>query len=115
MDNGNLEMGNRILYLREQLGLTQAEFGKRICLTPKQVSRLECGQNRLTDRNIKIICYEFDVNMDWLCYNKGEIFRDARANMILQVYDGLTSEMKRCAEILLTALAENQDTITKKD
>ena len=115
MYNKDWEIPNRILYLREKLGLTQSEFGRRICMTAKQVSRLECGKNKLTLKNAKIICYEFDVNMEWLCYNKGKVFTDYKTKEILEIYKNLSPEMRRCAEVLLAALAQNEKIIIQKD
>lgn len=84
-------------------------------MTAKQVSRLESGKNRLTSKNAKLICFEFDVNMEWLCYNKGEVFSDYKTKEILEIYKNLSPDMRRCAEILLTALAQNEKEIIRKD
>ena len=64
-------MNLRILEIRKQLKLSQEGFGLRIGLTKSAVSKIEKGENALTDKNIKIICSVFNVNEDWLRSGEG--------------------------------------------
>lgn len=59
-------MNNRLKELRIESNLTQTEFGQRIGLDSKShISLLESGARNITDRTIKDICREFNVNEDW--------------------------------------------------
>lgn len=59
-------MNNRLKELRIESGLTQEEFGKRIGLTSRSlISLLESGARNITDRTVKDICREFNVNEEW--------------------------------------------------
>jgi transcriptional regulator with XRE-family HTH domain len=69
-------MNERLRTLRLELGIKQGEFAKRINLKQGTVSDIENGKRNLTERNIKIICFEFGVNEDWLKYGAGKMFAD---------------------------------------
>ena len=69
-----MNIGNRIRILRKQLKLSQAEFGNKIGLKPASISDLETGRTSITERNIKSICSEFNVDYIWLTTGEGEMF-----------------------------------------
>ena len=57
---------DRLKRVRNELGIKQGEFAARIGLKQGSYSDIENGKEILTDRNMKLICLEFGVNMDWL-------------------------------------------------
>lgn len=59
-------MNLRIKTIRTYNHLSQEEFGKRIGIGKTSVSKLESGENNPSERTIKLICSEFNVNEDWL-------------------------------------------------
>lgn len=67
-------MNERVLKLRKSLNLTQEEFGKRIGIKKAAVSKIEKGENNLTETLQKIICNEFKINSNWLINGSGEMF-----------------------------------------
>ncbi|MDR1229894.1 MAG: helix-turn-helix domain-containing protein [Spirochaetaceae bacterium] len=67
-------MNERLKTIRLKLGIKQGEFAKRINLKQGTVSDVENGKRNLTERNIKIICFEFGVNENWLKHGAGEPF-----------------------------------------
>lgn len=67
-------MNDRLRLLRNALHLSQEEFGKRVGVTKTAISRLESGSNRITDRMLKLISREFNVDIDWLETGRGEMF-----------------------------------------
>ena len=69
-------MEERIKLLRKTLGLTQEHFGERLGITNTAVSKLEKGQNHVSEQNVLSICREFNVNEEWLRSGKGEIFKE---------------------------------------
>lgn len=67
-------MNNRVVTLRKHLGLTQAEFAKKINYSRSGLASIEQGSRSLTERTIADICRVFDVNENWLRYGEGEPF-----------------------------------------
>ena len=69
-------MNERIKELREILNLTQNEIALKIGVTKSNISRIEKGITTLTERIVKDICREFNVNEEWLRFGTGEIFKE---------------------------------------
>lgn len=70
------EINNRIKNVRKTLKLSQANFGKSLFISQDTVSLLERNKQNPTERQIADICEKFDVNVEWLMFGKGEMFRD---------------------------------------
>lgn len=68
----NLTQGERVKYLRKELGLTLEKFGDAIGLKKSALSLIENGKNALTEANTLSICREFNVNEEWLRTGNGE-------------------------------------------
>lgn len=72
-----MTQGERIKYIRTNIGgkkMTLEQFGKRIGLKTNSLSQIENGKNNVTEQTLKLICSEFNVNEEWLRYEKGEPF-----------------------------------------
>lgn len=69
-----MEINERVRLIRTHLKLTQGEFGKKIVVAQNYLSNIENGYRDVTEKIIKIICSEFNVNEEWLRYGKGEMF-----------------------------------------
>lgn len=67
-------MNERIRELRKKLNLTMEKFGGRLGVGKTAISKIEKGDNSLTDQMFKSICREFNVNEEWLRTGKGEMF-----------------------------------------
>lgn len=67
-------INERLLILRKYLNLTQESFGSKLGVKKTAISKLEKGENNLTEKSIKLICLEFKVNEEWLRYGSGEMF-----------------------------------------
>jgi transcriptional regulator with XRE-family HTH domain len=65
------EIIQRLKELRKKLGINQGKFAERIGLKQGSYSDIENEKEVLTQRNIKLICLEFGVNMDWLLTGQG--------------------------------------------
>lgn len=57
---------DRILIIREKLELSQEEFGERIGVTKSTISLLERKLRNPSERVIRDICREFNINEEWL-------------------------------------------------
>lgn len=72
-----MTQGERVKLIRrsEKINLTLEKFGEKIGIKKSAVSKIEKGENSLTDSNIKAICREFGVNEEWLRTGDGEMFK----------------------------------------
>lgn len=59
-------MNERFKEVRKALGLTQSEFGKSLGISNTAISKIEKGENNVSESNIISICREFGVNEEWL-------------------------------------------------
>jgi len=64
-------MNERLKILRKKLGLTQRAFGDRLSVKDTAISKIEKGENNLTERNVSDICRVFNVNEEWLRTGEG--------------------------------------------
>lgn len=69
-----MTQNERVKEVRKTLGLTLEKFGDRLGIKKAAVSKIEKGENSLTDANIKAICREFGVDYMWLTTGEGEMF-----------------------------------------
>lgn len=69
-----MTQNERVKEVRKTLGLTLEKFGDRLGIKKAAVSKIEKGENSLTDANIKSICREFSVDYMWLTTGDGEMF-----------------------------------------
>lgn len=67
-------MNERLKTIRQELNLSQDNFGKRLNLSRSHIASLENGLRELTDRTISDICRVYDVNENWLRTGEGEMF-----------------------------------------
>lgn len=66
------DIKDRIKEIREDSNLSQKDFGDKVKLSRSQISCYEKGIRDVTDRSIKDICREFDINESWLKFGEGE-------------------------------------------
>lgn len=65
--------GDRILYIRKALGLTQTEFAQQLELSRGAVGNWEHDKG-ITQKNLKKIAAAFGCSLDWLLSGSGEPF-----------------------------------------
>lgn len=58
--------GQRLLGLRKEEGVTQAQIAKLLDVTPTQISDLENGKTTTTMARLWILCEYFHVSADYL-------------------------------------------------
>lgn len=82
-------MNERIRFLRNQLGLSQSEFGARIHVSQNYIWMIEKGSREPSERTISDICRVFGVSLAWLQDGVGEMFvqRSANEELALMVAD----------------------------
>lgn len=68
-------MKDRIKEIRNNQGMSQTDFAKRLLVSRSAVCKMESGENSPSDQTINLICREFNVNEDWLRTGRGEMFK----------------------------------------
>ena len=66
--------GERVRNVRKGLNLTLEEFGEKLGVRKTAISKIERGENSLTDQMAKAICREYNVNYEYLIYGTGDLF-----------------------------------------
>ena len=67
-------MNERLRQARKLLNLTQEKFASRLGIKQNSLSAIEKGRVPLTDRTIRQICSEFNIDFTWLTTGEGEPF-----------------------------------------
>ena len=105
----NLEVGNRIVELREAFGITQAKLAKSLGMHLNAISRIERGVVRLTEKNAKMICAIYPVNEEWLLSGEGEMISEDRIDRELtEKYRKLAPDMREIIDRMIDLLIEQQ-------
>jgi len=80
--------------------MTQAEFAAKLEMAQNSYSKIELGDNSLTDKNIFLICLIYGVNEMWLRTGEGEMFnpvskpKDDEEKKLLGMFRRLSPEMR---------------------
>ena len=78
--------GERVKYLRKELGLTLEKFGDNLGVTKTAISNIEKGIRNLTDQMLKSICREYGVREEWLRTGDGEPFGSQTMNQSILAF-----------------------------
>lgn len=76
MDFTKMDIGDRIKYVREDKGLSQAALGEKVSLERSAISLIERKQRNATERTVKDICRELNVDYIWLTTGEGNPYID---------------------------------------
>ncbi len=71
-----------VYLLRKTLKLSQEKFGEKLGVGKTAISKIENGENNLTDTMAKLICREYNADYHWLMTGEGEMFSKADTNYI---------------------------------
>lgn len=69
-----MTQGERVKELRKKLGLSLEKFGENLGVGKTAISKIERGENNLSDQMLKAICREYGVSEEWLRNGTGEPF-----------------------------------------
>lgn len=69
-----MTINDRIKVLRKHLGLNQTDFGEKVGIAQGHMTNIETGRREVTEKSIKVICLQFNVNEEWLRTGEGEMF-----------------------------------------
>ncbi len=71
-----MTLGERVKEVRKAQDMTLEEFGKRLNVTKVTMSNIERGNRSLTERMLKDICREFNINEEWLRTGEGDMVQE---------------------------------------
>lgn len=99
--------------LRKFLGLTLEKFGKTLGVGKTAISKIEKGENNLTEQMTLSICREFRVNYFWLTEGKGEMFAGTPQSVVDEIAEDyrLDDVDRRIIEVYLDLSAEDREVI----
>lgn len=80
-----MTQGERVKEIRKTLGLTLDKFGEKLGVGKTAISKIEKGENNLTEQMTKSICREFGVDYIWLTTGDGNMFVDSDDDFIEKI------------------------------
>lgn len=102
-----MSIGDRIKYLRKELGLTQSEFAEKISLKQAAIGLYENGKRNVVDRVIADICREFNVNETWLKDGQGKTFVElSRDEQVANIVGKLLASEDESIKNIMIALGK---------
>lgn len=71
-----MDINGRIKEVRLAVRMNQTQFADKIGIRQSSLSDIENGKTEnIDERNVRIICKEFNVNEEWLRYGNGDMFK----------------------------------------
>lgn len=109
-----MTQGERVKTIRKKLELTLEKFGGRLGVGKTAISKIEKGENNLTEQMLLSICREFRVNYYWLTKEEEPMFVGTPADVVDEIAEdyNLDDFEKKILEKYL-ALPEDQRCIIK--
>lgn len=102
-----MDIRERLKFLREHLNLTTRAFGTSINMSGGAITNMEKGTRNITDRTIRDICREYNVNPDWFINGIEPIFEDMTSDL------DIDDEVKQLAK-QYSLLNDNDRILVKK-
>ena len=119
-----MNINGRVKAVRNQLDLTQIEFGSKTGISQGHLTSIENGKRTVTEKTLKVICATFGVNEEWLRTGKGEMFiendnalieqlakqynLDAFSRRFIETYVGLPEAQKKSIKKFACAVAAGE-------
>lgn len=110
---------DRIRKVRIEKGMTLEEFGHRVGVQKSAISKVERGENSISDQLRTSILREFDVNECWLRTGEGDMFiQRSRGDQITafvgDILNGPPDFRQRFISVLSRMTPEEWDLLEKK-
>jgi transcriptional regulator with XRE-family HTH domain len=91
-------INDRLKEIRTTLGLSQREFSKRIYISQSFYGDIELGKQSVSERIIQLVSSQFNVNKEWLKFEKGEMFSssppDVKLDRLIEIYTNLDEQLQ---------------------
>jgi transcriptional regulator with XRE-family HTH domain len=103
---------DRLIAVRQALGLSQKDFCKGIYLSQGYYAQIEGETRGINDRIIALISSKYNVNKEWLASGKGEMFSedlpDVQLSKLLDIFAELDPPFKEYIMLQIKQLLEVQ-------
>lgn len=106
-----MTQGERVKEVRKALGLTLDKFGVKLGVGKTAISKIEKGENNLTEQMTKAICREFNVDYIWLTTGEGEMFVDSDDDFIEKIDRIMAGENDARKNMIKTLVNASDDDI----
>jgi transcriptional regulator with XRE-family HTH domain len=83
----NIKFGKRLKTIREHLGFRQNQFAEKLDISNTALSELESDKYPPNLRLIIKIASDFDVNLDYLIFERGEMFEHESGKKALKIIE----------------------------
>lgn len=110
-----MTQNERVKEVRKSLGLTLEKFGNKLGVQKSAISKIEKGENSLTDANIKAICREFGVDYIWLTTGEGEMFVESDDEFLGRIDQVMAGENEARKNMIKTLLYASDDDVEAFD
>lgn len=109
-----MTQGERVKELRKALNFTLDKFGGKLGVQKAAISKIEKGENNLTEQMFLSICREFNVNEEWLRNGTGEMFAEVSSyekayNHFGYIMENAAPSKKAALSVLLEMLYNVSD------
>ena len=112
-----MNIHERLKYLRKQLNMTTRAFGASINMSGSAITNMEKGTRNITERTIRDVCREYNVNSEWLINGTEPVFEDAVSELdidddvkqLTKQYSLLSDADQELIKRMINSLAEKID------
>ena len=112
-----MNIHERLKQLRETLNLTTRAFGTAINMSGGAITNMEKGTRNITERTIRDICREYNVNFDWLVHGVEPMFEDVTSDLdiddevkqLAQQYNLLNDSDRELVKRMIDSLAQKSN------
>lgn len=109
-----MNIHERLKQLRKELNLTTRNFGAAINMSSGSITNMEKGTRNITERTIRDICREYNVNSEWLVNGVEPMFTNITDNLdvnyevkqLAQQYSLLNDSDRALVKKMIDSLAE---------
>ena len=112
-----MNIHERLKQLRDELNLTTRAFGAAINMSGGAITNMEKGTRNITERTIRDICREYNVNFDWLVHGVEPIYEDVTSDLdiddevkqLAQQYSLLNNSDRELVKRMIDSLAQKSN------
>lgn len=112
-----MNIHERLKQLRNELNLTTRAFGAAINMSGGAITNMEKGTRNITERTIRDICREYNVNFDWLVHGVEPMFEDVTSDLdiddevkqLAQQYSLLNDSDRELVKRMIDSLAQKSN------
>ena len=101
---------DRLIAVREALGITQRDFSRGIYVSQSYYAQIESGKRPVNDRIIALVCSQYGASKEFLRTGKGEMFSknlsDIQLQQLLEIFSELEPPFKDYIVLQIKQLVE---------